>query len=277
MSALLYEPLFFTNPLNRLVGLDIRKAPDRANKQGDHLMKNRTYNPVAAAIMSIGVLCTPYTQAQAELANTTVNLAFVTHLDMNLPEQDVFIEREPGSDQVHRVTKGDHNMNAELFASAIEVKHNPFDPTMNGPYPKGASLGMNLGDWLKHSGKGRYTYEDGEGSLDLAFHGLVPNGVYTMWIAFVPVVPPKPFPGALELPLGAPDGSETLFTADEHGQAVFKHSFRPGLEMSDHWTKSMLAIAYHSDGRTYAGSPGPFGKVTHVPLISAMPNRKGVK
>ncbi|MDF1701982.1 MAG: hypothetical protein P1V36_12565 [Planctomycetota bacterium] len=203
-------------------------------------------------------------------------IAFKTHLDMDLPEQDAFIEREPGSGKLYRVTKGDHDMKAPLFRTAHPVKHDPFDPKAVGPYEKGEALGVTLGEWLRHRGTGVYTYEDGVGTLDLEFSGLVPGGVYTMWHAFMALPPTQPFSGALELPLGARDGSESVFVADAEGKAKFVHSFKPGLEMSDVWTTSMLAINYHSDGKTYGGLPGDFGLNAHIPLFVMLPKRAGL-
>ncbi len=207
----------------------------------------------------------------------SVDLAFMTHLEMELPEQDVFIEREAGSGVVYRVTTGDHDMNAPLFKTAVEVKHNPFDPKAVGPHPKGEALGMTLGQWLKHRGTGTYTCQDGQGTMRLEFSGLVPNGVYTMWHAFMALPPTEPFSGTLDLPLGARDGSESVFTADADGNAVFEHSFAPCLEMSDVWTTSMLAINYHSDGKTYGGLPGAFGLNAHIPLFVMLPKRAGLQ
>ena len=204
-------------------------------------------------------------------------IAFMTHLDMNLPEQDVFIERVPGSGEVFRVTPGDNDMSAPLYKTAVEVKHDPFDPKAVGPHPKGEPFGMTLGQWLKHQGTGTYTFEDGVGHLDLSFSGLVPNGVYTMWHAFMALPPTEPFSGALDLPLGAGDGSESVFIADEDGKARFVHTFSPGLQLTDVWTTAMLAIAYHSDGKTYGGLPGNFGLNAHVPLFVLLPEREGIR
>ena len=89
--------------------------------------------------------------------------------------------------------------------------------------------------------------------------------------------PPEPFTGTLDLPLGARDGSESEFVADAAGNAQFQHTFQPCLQMSDTWTTSMLAVAYHSDGKTYGGSPGAFGYNSHVPLFLMLPNRKGIE
>ncbi|MHC4954833.1 MAG: hypothetical protein ACYTGZ_13185 [Planctomycetota bacterium] len=205
------------------------------------------------------------------------DVAFKTHLDMNLPEQDVYIEREKGSSDVYRVTKGDNDMRAKLYKTAKPTKHDPFDPKAVGPHKKGEPLGMTLGEWLKASGTGTYTHKDGVGHLKLSFTGLVPNGVYTMWHAFIALPPTSPFSGTLDLPLGARDGTTSVFVADASGNAKFEHKFRPGLQLSDIWTTSMLAIAYHSDGKTYGGVPGDFGLNVHVPLFTMLPKREGLE
>ena len=225
------------------------------------------------------------TDVAADVSNETAakngelafEIAFVNHLDANMPEQDVYIERKPGSGEIYRVTKGDNDMNAPLFGTAEEVKHDPFDPKAIGPHAKGKALGMTLGQWLRHKGTGTYTYKKGAGYLDLEFSGLVPNGVYTMWHAFIALPPTEPFSGTLDLPLGARDGSESVFVADANGKAKFVHSFKPGLQMSDVWTTAMLAINYHSDGKTYGGLPGKFGLNAHVPLFVMLPPRQGLK
>ena len=213
--------------------------------------------------------------AQADTP-VSLDLAFVTHLDMDLPEQDVFIEREPGSGEVWRVTKGDNDMNATLYKTAHMVKHDPFNPDALGPYPKGEPLGATLGEWLRHQGTGSYTCQNGEGILETSFSGMVPNGVYTMWHAFIALPPTTPFSGTLDLPLGARDGSESVFRADAHGNATFERRFTPCLEMSDVWTTSMLAVNYHSDGQTYMADPGEFGIKAHIPLFLMLPNREGL-
>jgi hypothetical protein len=211
-------------------------------------------------------------------ADTTVSiqLAFVTHLDMDLPEQDVYIERVPGSGEVWRVTKGDNDMNAPLYRTAVETKHDPFDPAAIGPHPKGEPLGLTLGEWLRHQGTGTYTCANGEGTMEVSFSGLVPNGIYTMWHAFMAMPPTTPFSGTLDLPLGARDGSESVFQADANGEAAFVQRFKPCLEMSDLWTSAMLAINYHSDGMTYGADPGRFGYNAHIPLFLVLPNREGL-
>ncbi len=230
----------------------------------------------AGLVLGILVISAAFT-ATPVIPSTVLELAFGTHLDMEMPEQDVFIEREKGSGEVWRVTKGDNDMSAPLFKTAHMTKHDPFNPDAIGPHPKGEPLGFTLGEWLKHQGTGSYTCVDGVGNLETSFTGLVPNGVYTMWHAFIALPPTTPFSGTLDLPLGARDGSESVFTADADGNGTFNRSFSPCLEMSDVWTTSMLAINYHSDGKTYDADPGEFGIKSHIPLFLMLPNREGIE
>lgn len=234
----------------------------------------KTMNQLLKIALASGLLAVPVWGGEEE---KTIELAFITHMDAGMAEQDVFIEREAGSGEVFRVTGGDHDMSAPLFASATAIEHNPFDPKAVGPYPRGEALGMTLGQWLKTKGQGTYTYRDGEGSLKLRFSGLVPNGVYTIWNVFAPASPPEPFTGTLDLPLGAGDGSESMFRAKADGTATFTHTFKPGLQFSDVWTNTMLGVCYHRDGKTHGGSPGPFGLHSHVPLFVKLPKREGLE
>lgn len=243
----------------------------------------RSTGPGAVIALSIFTMATAFSGSRVEQVEAShddsdvLELAFMTHLDMDLPEQDVFIERSRGSGEVWRVTKGDNDMSAPLFKTAVETPHDPFNPKAVGPHPKGEPLGLTLGEWLRHAGTGSYTCVDGEGALDVSFRGLVPGGVYTLWHAFIALPPTTPFSGTLDLPLGARDGSESVFTADESGQSSFVQRFQPCLEMSDVWTTSMLALNYHSDGRTYGADPGAFGLNAHIPLFLMLPSREGIR
>ncbi len=241
----------------------------------------KSITPIISLAAALTTLAPQITHAGGLTPNNKTDIeleiAFMTHLDMNLHEQDVYIERTKGSSQVYRVTAGDHNLRAQLYKAAHKIPHDPFNSDAVGPYMKGEPLNMTLGQWLKHSGKGTYTYKEGQGTLKLEFTGLVPNGVYTMWHAFMPATPPVPFTGTLDLPLGASDGTESVFTAKADGTATFTHTFRPGLQMSDVWTVSMLAINYHSDGKTYGGHPGQFGLNAHIPLFTMLPKRPGIQ
>ena len=209
--------------------------------------------------------------------NYSLNLAFITHLDASLPEQDVFIEREPGSGEVYRVTISDNDMNAPLYKTAIPVPHNPYDARAVGPYPKGPAFGMTLGEWLQHRGAGTYTCRNGEGQIDTRFTGLVEHGIYSMWHVFTAIPATVPFSGFIDVPLGAKDGSTSVFVADANGEATFRRTFKPCLQMSDLWITSLLALNFHSDGKTHAGRPGLFGYNAHVPLFLTLPAREGIQ
>jgi len=202
----------------------------------------------------------------------TIKLDFKSHLDANLPEQDVFIEREPGSGEVYRVTTADQDPSAPLFKAARPVPHNPFDTAAIGPHPKGEPFGYTLGEWLRHSGTGTYTCANGEGRLEMTFSGLIKYGVYTIWHTFTAMPVTTPFSGYLDIPLGARDGSTSVFVADANGEAAVSQRFEPCLQLTTNWTTSLLAINYHSNGRTYAGRPGMFGYNAHVPLFLLLPS-----
>jgi hypothetical protein len=262
------------------------RRPARIDQRGEYEMSfvRKNVMRILMSIWTISMVASIATAKAEEIDSggskrdaVSIDLAFINHLDANLPEQDVFIERVAGSGKVFRVTPGDHNMNAPLWKAAEPVPHNPFDAEAVGPHPKGEPVGMTLGEWLKHRGTGSYTCEDGVGTLETSFTGLVPNGVYTMWHAFTALPATTPFSGFLDLPLGARDGSTSVFVADGNGVAAFNHTFKPCLQMTDVWTTAMLAINWHSDGKTYGGLPGDFGYNAHVPLLVMLPPREGIE
>lgn len=220
-------------------------------------------------LVIVMMVLTPTLIVQA--GSTTVKLQFINHLQASFAEQDVYIERAAGSDEVFRVTAGDKDMSAMLYASAAPVKHDPFNAKAIGPYKKGAPLRITLGQWLGAAGSGSYTCAGGQGSVNVTFTKLVPNGLYTMWYFFMAMPPQQPFTGTLDLPLGARDGTQNVFRANARGNAVYKAGFKPCLDLSGQQVKSGLAIAWHSDGKVYASDPGPFGLGSHVQLFLLLP------
>ncbi|MGI9452158.1 MAG: hypothetical protein ACR2QH_16190 [Geminicoccaceae bacterium] len=205
-----------------------------------------------------------------------LDLAFVFHIDDDLAEQDVFVEREPGSGEVYRPTKGDRDMNLPLYAAAEPVEHQPFDPDALGPWPKGKALGVTLGEWFAAKGTGQYSCVDGEGTLEVSFESLVPNGVYPMWHDFMAWPPTEPFIGTYDLPVGARNGSENVFVTDDKGDAMFERIFKPCLQLSGEHLIADLAIAWHSDGKTYGPLPGEFATKSHVQMYLGLPKRQGI-
>ncbi|MCR9089577.1 MAG: hypothetical protein NXH97_22900 [Rhodobacteraceae bacterium] len=205
-----------------------------------------------------------------------MSLSFIFHIDDGMAEQDVFYEKVPGSGEVFRPTAATKDMDAPLFAPANAVAHNFLDTSDTGPYPKGRPLDLTLGEWFAAKGSGSYICEDGTGTLDLAFENLVPNGVYTMWHDFMVWPPTEPFIGTYDLPFGARDGSENVFTADANGDATFKRTISPCLQLTGEHLLADLAIAWHSDGKTYGPLTGEFSTVTHVQMFVALPPRTGL-
>lgn len=203
----------------------------------------------------------------------TTNLQFVNHIQANLPEQDVFIQSLDKQNQVVRV-EGDQAKDATIsaktvYAAASAVEHDPFKLTDNplGPYPKGKGLGFTLEEWLGAEGNGTYMVDGDSAQLDLTFQKLVPNGVYTVWCSRL-TFPPNP--NVVDRPCGAADGSENSFTADADGAGSFKLGMKP-MEESTAETASVIALAYHSDGKTYGEKPGDFGLNSHVHIFAMIP------
>lgn len=204
------------------------------------------------------------------------SVSFGNHLELGMSEQDVFVADEGAEGEVRRVNAGDADMEAPLFAAAVPVAHNPMDPTTDGPWPKGRDLGLMLGDWLAAKGDGTYTCEDGEGRIEIAFEGLVPEGVYTMWHFFMAMPATDPFIGTYDLPLGDRDGTQSVFVADADGRALFERNFVPCLQLAGEHLASGLAIAWHSDGQTYGPLPGDFATGSHVQLFTFLPASVGM-
>jgi hypothetical protein len=223
-----------------------------------------------AAVAALAVVFTAVLIAQA--GSMTVKLQFVNHLQAKFAEQDVYIERAAGSSEVFRVTAEDKDMSAKLYAAAAPIKHNPFDAKDLGPFRKGRALGITLDQWLAAGGSGTYRCANGQGTVNVAFKKLVPNGLYTMWYFFIAIPPQQPFTGTLDLPLGARDGTQNTFRANTIGDATYRLSFKPCLDLSGQQVKSGLAIAWHSDGKVYAADAGPFGLGTHVQLFLLLPD-----
>ena len=208
--------------------------------------------------------------------NNTHELIFVDHLKAGLIEQDVFIEKVPGSGLVYRVLPQERQqyLDAPLYTIETPQPHDPFDVNKSGPFKKGQSLGISLRDWLGATGQATCHCEGGWGTFNATFENLIPEAVYTLWHIFVPAPPTEPFTGALELPMGDRDGTQSIFTTDCEGNAEVNLRFERCLELGNHQLKTGVAIAYHSDRKTYASSPGPFGKVTHVQLFAMLPSIK---
>jgi hypothetical protein len=206
------------------------------------------------------------------LASGSIEVTFVDHITAGMVEQDVFVSRD-GSGDVYRVTTEDQAdyLNDAVFSSASGLHHDPMNTSAVGPFAKGSDLGFTLGDWLGASGTGTVSCEDGAGSLSASFTNLVPNGVYTMWSWYVAIPFPEPF-ATYDLPFGGRGGAESVFTADGDGNASYEGNIGTCLQGSGSQLAEGLAIAYHSDGKTYGSTMGPAGEVAHVHLFLLLPS-----
>jgi len=232
---------------------------------------NLKWFPLIAAAMLVGF--TAHAQ-QSELV--IGGLDFVDHLKAGMIEQDVYVERIKGSGKVYRVTvkQKETYINAPIYTTASSVHHAPFAMDKTGPYKRGKKLGFTLGQWLSGTGKASYSCKAGQGKLTASFEKLVPHGLYTMWYAYAVKrhmgCAKCPF-ATLDFPVGKPDGTQNIFYADGMGNARYQASFKPCIELGSGPIMAMLAIAYHSDGKTYGPSPGPMGSVAHVQLFTGLP------
>lgn len=211
--------------------------------------------------------------SSAQQQNVNIPLVFSDHLSKGLIEQDVFVKKN-SSDEVFRILPNEveKHMDSELFLLQNPEKHDPFNAYNAGPFVAGKSMGITLDDWTKARGEGSYSCEEGWGNFSASFTGLMPDAVYTFWYVFIPKGVKDPFIGALELPLGERDGSQAAFTSDANGNADIKIAFDTCLELGNPQLKAAIALAYHSDGKTYGTSYGAFGTITHIQLLTMLPD-----
>lgn len=197
----------------------------------------------------------------------TIEGAFVNHLQAGMNEQDVFVA---DGDAAYRIPFGAESSDEPLFAAAAATDHNPGDMDDLGPFVKGAPLGFTQAEWLAGTGTITVACEDGSGAVSASFERLVPNGVYTLWLSYIITPVTVPFRDVV-VPLGATDGSQNVFTADDQGNASVSVPVESCLPFSIPQLATAVALAYHSDGRSHGIHPGDFGLNSHVQLISFMP------
>ena len=225
-------------------------------------------------LISITLLAVIALAGCSKAAAKEVNLQFANHLQMGMPEQDVFLEKKGGpANQVVRVegneAKDSTILSKEAYATASATPHDPFKVGSNplGPYPKGVKLGFKLQQWLDASGSGTYTVTGNDAELKLSFDKLVHDATYTVWCSRLSF---PPTPKVVDTPCGKADGSQNSLKTDKNGKATFSVKM-PKLVDSSKETASVIALAYHSDGKTWGASPGEFGKNSHVQIVALVP------
>lgn len=200
----------------------------------------------------------------------TKDIQFVNFIQADRPEQDVFIQTDK-MDKVMRVEGIDMNDSAILsemvYATASATHHDPFKVSNAplGPFTKGKPLGFTLGEWLNGTGSGTYTVDGDLAEINFSFQNLVPDGTYTLWCSRV--ILPDEF---VDLPCSSLNGSDNVLMVDSQGNGAININVKT-LAESTQDTITLIALVYHSDGKTYGESPGDFGLNSHVQLLYMMP------
>jgi hypothetical protein len=201
-------------------------------------------------------------------------------LNNSTPDLVYRVERKQAEDPM--------NLAKMAYAATNATPHDTYKLTPNalGPFPKGAAMGFTLEQWLAAKGLGTYIEEDGNATINVTLHNLVPKGTYSFWCQRV-TMPPSYRDDYL--PLGKPDGSENVISADETGNATFNLRMKALPEstnlaypdyvamyvteiapMKSNLTWTLISAVYHSDGRTHGANPGEFGKNAHTQLTYLM-------
>lgn len=124
---------------------------------------------------------------------------------------------------------------------------------------------ITLAEWQRASGTAGIKCGRRGTHAVLQLSGLIPNGVYTVWVATFqfPGLTPD-FANLIGLgALGAPDGSQNVFVASANGTAALSVFHPPG-DFSIFGSTDCLAdefevvlwIPLHLDGQTHGGVPG---------------------
>jgi hypothetical protein len=233
----------------------------------------------------------PYATSNPWKVNVTLESQI--YLPTPRPIPDVFFEFNNSTPyMVYRAeigqTKDAMNLKKEAYATTNAKLRDTYKITQNplGPFPKGEDLGFTLGQWIAANGKGTYVEENGNAALNLTLHNLVPNGTYTLWCSRV-TMPPNYI--EVLTPIGASDGSENAFIADAGGNGTFNLRFKAlpastnvtwkdyvaiyvtkQLPIKTNITWTLIALVYHSDGKTHGMTPGDWGKTAHSQLVHLM-------
>jgi len=243
------------------------------------ISKNKIMKKIIICIVVVFAFTIGSSFTEKDAVNETIELVFVDHLTAGLIEQDVYIERIPGTGKVYRVQPSEREkyLNSRVYSIKKGQHHDPFDKKQIGPYSKRRYLGMNLEKWLSAKGTATYSCNEGWSTFKADFVNLAPLAKYTMWHFFMPAPPTEPFTGTLDIPMGDRTGEQAVFETDIHGNASLEVSFESCLQLGGDQLMSGMAIALHSDDKTHGSDPGVFGKNSHVQLFAMLPKQNEVK
>lgn len=224
-----------------------------------------------------------------------VNISLLSSIYLPTPRPvgDVYFElNNTTPDLVYRIESGQAkdpiNLGKMAYATTNTTRHDVYKlmPNALGPFPKGKALRFTLEQWLAATGLGTYIEENDNAALNLTFHNLVPNGTYSVWSHRVTMPPDYNYSFT---PVGASDGSQNVFKADADGNGIFKLKLKAlppstnitykdyvamyvtkQVPISTRITWTLIAVAYHSDGKTHGPTPGELGKTTHMQMTHLM-------
>jgi hypothetical protein len=197
-----------------------------------------------------------------------------THTQHGLLEMDGYVERDgqlwrPTPDQAANLS------DAPVWSTAQPTEYD-YTYTHNGPFEKGTSTGFTLGQYLAGRAAVAYACQGGVASYDVVGTKLVPDGLYTLWTGHAELqkgIVLKETDQAFAA--GPHDGSENTFRADAQGEAKLHVAIDTCLpptvlDAEGGGAMSYVALALHTDGRTWGAEPGPFGSATHIQMFGVV-------
>lgn len=136
------------------------------------------------------------------------------------------------------------------------------DPPASALYSADAvPLGVTLGAWLAASGQVTVSCQDGGGSVDARYQGLIPGGLYQL--ERVQFLPDGARRSVLAADAGDPAASAFRAHQDGGGSIDVALDFCPLLSGNE-----IIVLAYHSDAMLHGRDIGSFGHDVHNQLVS---------
>jgi len=199
-------------------------------------------------------------------------VVLATHTQLGLLEMDGYVER---AGLLWRPTPVETaNLSAAMVWNTAQPTEYDYTYTHVGPFAKGTQAGFTLGQYLAARAAVAYVCQGGKATYDLSGAQLVPNGLYTLWVGQA-----RTEKGLVvndtALPAGATDGTENAFRADAQGAAGLHVADAPCQastvqDAEGTGVMSYVALALHTDGRTWGAEPGPFGNATHIQMFGVV-------
>lgn len=164
------------------------------------------------------------------------------------------------------------------FDPPVDANGNPIvDPSVyNGFCPAGPNLlvrpdgqPVTLSQWLKATGTGSLQCVGNGTYVSVRYSGLIPNGVYSVWVVVFGPGPANENNLLGAGALGRPDGTQNHFVASNTGEGRLNVLMPPGILSFIPYNigpcllndppigEVQLHLAYHNDGQTHGGTPGP--------------------